>query len=46
MMVFARFLSVGFTIDAVVNQPDEKVVNSTLCIGLIVIQCYEVHQTA
>lgn len=76
-MVLTRFPTGGFTVAAVVNPPDEKVVNPTLCIGLIargvakrgadyaphttywqpprfkklstpliVIQCYEVHQTA
>ena len=35
MMVLTRFLSCGFTLAAVVNPFNEKVVNPTLCIGLI-----------
>ena len=34
-MVLTRFPTGGFTVAGVVNPPDEKVVNPTLCIGLI-----------
>ena len=34
-MVLTRFPTGGFTVAAVVNPHDEKVVNPTLCIGLI-----------